>query len=203
MTVALIIAGIGVPLDQPILIVGSMVVGPEFGPLAALCVGLVQRKFALVRSSALALGVGFQFGMILTVLAVWLLTSFGVVDKAMLLDERPLTDFIRLPLVDLGDGGHSRGRSDLGDHGARCGKGCGCSRLRRRRRSRRLSLAADHQRRSDHRCRSADVARAAGRLDVVTPSPLNTPTASSTGATSGLTAVPASAGTPSCDVASF
>lgn len=72
MTVALIIAGIGVLLDQPILIVGSTVVGPEFGPLAARCVGLVQRKFALVRSSALALGVGFPFGMILTVLAVWL-----------------------------------------------------------------------------------------------------------------------------------
>jgi hypothetical protein len=43
MAVATAIAGIGVLLDQPILIVGAMVVGPEFGPLAALCVGLVRR----------------------------------------------------------------------------------------------------------------------------------------------------------------
>jgi uncharacterized membrane protein len=35
LTVATIIAAIGVLLDQPILIVAAMVVGPEFGPLAA------------------------------------------------------------------------------------------------------------------------------------------------------------------------
>lgn len=97
MTVATIIAAIGVLLDQPILIVGSMVVGPEFGPLAALCVGLVQRKVRLVRRSALALGVGFPVGMIITVLVVWLLTAAGLVDKSMLLAERPLTDFIWRP----------------------------------------------------------------------------------------------------------
>jgi uncharacterized hydrophobic protein (TIGR00271 family) len=97
MTVATIIAAIGVLLDQPILIVGSMVVGPEFGPLAALCVGLVQRKASLVRRSALALGVGFPVGMIITVLVVWLLTAAGLVDKSMLLAERPLTDFIWRP----------------------------------------------------------------------------------------------------------
>jgi hypothetical protein len=43
MIVAMLIASIGVLLDQPILIVGAMVVGPEFGPLVALCVGLVAR----------------------------------------------------------------------------------------------------------------------------------------------------------------
>ena len=36
MVVATIIASVGVMLDQPILIVGAMVVGPEFGPLVAL-----------------------------------------------------------------------------------------------------------------------------------------------------------------------
>ena len=43
MIVATMIAGIGVMLDQPILIVGAMVVGPEFGPLVALCIGIVTR----------------------------------------------------------------------------------------------------------------------------------------------------------------
>ena len=55
LTVATVIAGIGVLLDQPILIVGAMVVGPEFGPLAALCVGLVQTRWTLARRSLVAL----------------------------------------------------------------------------------------------------------------------------------------------------
>ena len=97
MTIATVIAAVGVLLDQPILIVGSMVVGPEFGPLAALCVGLVQRKTYLVRRSLIALGIGFPVGMVLTVGAVWLLTAAGLVDKSMLLAERPLTDFIWRP----------------------------------------------------------------------------------------------------------
>jgi hypothetical protein len=44
MVVAMLIASIGVLVDQPILIVGAMVVGPEFGPLVALCVGIVARR---------------------------------------------------------------------------------------------------------------------------------------------------------------
>jgi hypothetical protein len=44
MIVATMIAGIGVMLDQPILIVGAMVVGPEFGPLVAFCIGIVSRQ---------------------------------------------------------------------------------------------------------------------------------------------------------------
>ncbi|BBH70078.1 hypothetical protein ACTI_67630 [Actinoplanes sp. OR16] len=97
MTIATIIAALGVLLDQPILIVGSMVVGPEFGPLAALCVGLVLPKAFLVRRSLLALVVGFPFGMVVTVLAVWGLTAAGLIDKSMLLADRPLTDFIWRP----------------------------------------------------------------------------------------------------------
>lgn len=97
MVIAMMIAAVGVLLDQPILIVGSMVVGPEFGPLAALCVGLVQRKRSLIRRSALALGVGFPAGMLVTVGAVLLLTAAGLVDRSMLLQDRPLTDFIWRP----------------------------------------------------------------------------------------------------------
>ncbi|BEL04320.1 DUF389 domain-containing protein [Actinoplanes sichuanensis] len=97
MTIATVIAAIGVLLDQPILIVGSMVVGPEFGPLAALCIGLVQAKTYLVRRSLVALGIGFPFAMVITVVAVWLLTAAGLVDESMLLAERPLTDFIWRP----------------------------------------------------------------------------------------------------------
>ena len=42
-TLATMIAACGVVLDNAILIVGAMAVGPEFGPLAGFCTALVQR----------------------------------------------------------------------------------------------------------------------------------------------------------------
>src|SRR5215208_2382956 len=41
-SIATLIASVGLLLDSPILIVGAMVVGPEFGPIAGVCVGLVE-----------------------------------------------------------------------------------------------------------------------------------------------------------------
>ena len=97
MIVATVIAGIGVLLDLPILIVGAMVVGPEFGPLAGLCVGLVRRRYALVRRALLALLVGFSVGMVVTVVTTWALTAFDLVNRGMLEGPRPLTEFIWQP----------------------------------------------------------------------------------------------------------
>ncbi|TDB77789.1 DUF389 domain-containing protein [Micromonospora sp. KC723] len=96
-TVATMLAGIGVLLDQPILIVGAMVVGPEFGPLAALCVALLRRRGRVILRSVQALVVGFLVAMLVTVLSTWALTAAGLVSKAMLEGERPLTDFIWRP----------------------------------------------------------------------------------------------------------
>ncbi len=62
MVIAMQIAAVGILFDQPILIVGAMVVGPEFGPLAGLSVALVQRQGKLVRRSLAALAVGFPVG---------------------------------------------------------------------------------------------------------------------------------------------
>jgi uncharacterized hydrophobic protein (TIGR00271 family) len=95
--VATIIAGIGVLFDQPILIVGAMVVGPEFGPLAALCVGIIRRRPAFIRKAGVALSVGFLTAMLATVCTTYLLDLAGLVDKSMLLADRPLTDFIWRP----------------------------------------------------------------------------------------------------------
>ncbi len=52
MVAAMQIAAVGIILDQPILIVGAMVVGPEFGPLAAICVALVRRQGSLAQPLA-------------------------------------------------------------------------------------------------------------------------------------------------------
>ncbi len=97
MIVATVLAGIGVLLDQPILIVGAMVVGPEFGPLAALCVGAVRGRLRLVRRAVTALVVGFAVAMAVTVLSTWALDALGLVRESMLLEPRPLTSFIWQP----------------------------------------------------------------------------------------------------------
>ncbi|BFU43510.1 DUF389 domain-containing protein [Krasilnikovia sp. MM14-A1004] len=97
MVVATAIAGIGVLIDQPILIVGAMAVGPEFGPLAALCVGIVRFRRGLIGRALTALVVGFPVGMLGTVLSTWALDAMGLVSKDMLLGERPLTAFIWQP----------------------------------------------------------------------------------------------------------
>jgi uncharacterized hydrophobic protein (TIGR00271 family) len=97
LAIATVIAGIGVLLDQPILIVGAMVVGPEFGPLAALCVGIVRRRPRAMRRALLALGVGFPVAVLVTILTTWGLDAAGLVDKGMLLRDRPFTDFIWRP----------------------------------------------------------------------------------------------------------
>ncbi|HET6636913.1 MAG TPA: DUF389 domain-containing protein [Streptomyces sp.] len=66
LTIATMLAACGVMLDNAILIVGAMVVGPEFGPLAGLCTGLVRRAPRLVWRSGAALLVGFAAAMLLT-----------------------------------------------------------------------------------------------------------------------------------------
>ena len=59
MLLASLIAAVGILIDSEILVVGGMVVGPEFGPLAGLCVALVQRRPVLAGRSLLALAVAF------------------------------------------------------------------------------------------------------------------------------------------------
>ena len=59
MVLACLIATVGIFLGSPILIVGAMVVGPEFGPLAALCVAIVEKRRDVALRSLRALAVGF------------------------------------------------------------------------------------------------------------------------------------------------
>ena len=78
MILAGLIAAVGILLDTPILIVGAMVVGPEFGPLAGICVALVQRRPALALRSLLALAVGFPVAIVTVTVACLLFKAVGV-----------------------------------------------------------------------------------------------------------------------------
>ncbi len=67
---AVLLAGAGRYLDQPILIVGAMVVGPEFAPISAICFGLARRKFSLVPPAFGTLVSGFVIATVVAA-AVW------------------------------------------------------------------------------------------------------------------------------------
>lgn len=96
LTLATMIASVGRLLDQPILIVGAMVVGPEFAPIAAICFA-----FARPRPSLLPRAVGTLLGgfVIATVVAtsVWSVVHLFGGFSADLLQQRPATDFIVQP----------------------------------------------------------------------------------------------------------
>jgi uncharacterized hydrophobic protein (TIGR00271 family) len=59
LTLATLIAGAGRLLDQPILIVGAMVVGPEFSPVAAICLALARPRLGLLPGAVRTLLLGF------------------------------------------------------------------------------------------------------------------------------------------------
>jgi uncharacterized hydrophobic protein (TIGR00271 family) len=69
LTLACLLAAIGAVTDSTVTVVGAMVLGPEFGPLAALSVAIVRRRADLARRAALALLVGFPVAMGITALA--------------------------------------------------------------------------------------------------------------------------------------
>ena len=97
MALAMQIAAVGIYFNQPILIVGAMVVGPDFGPIAGICVALVQRSSVLARRSALALAVGFPIGIVGTFVTTLLFQGLNQIPASIDFDSHALTDFIAHP----------------------------------------------------------------------------------------------------------
>jgi uncharacterized hydrophobic protein (TIGR00271 family) len=97
MIAAMQIASVGIILDQPILIVGAMVVGPEFGPLAAICVALVNKQASLARRSVVALAVGFPVGIVCTLLTSLVLIAVDAFPSEFVEVDHDFTQFISEP----------------------------------------------------------------------------------------------------------
>ncbi|MFI9153831.1 DUF389 domain-containing protein [Streptomyces sp. NPDC053367] len=97
LAVATMLAACGVMLDNAILIVGAMAVGPEFGPLAGVCTALVQRAPQRVWRCLWALLAGFAAAMLLTAGFGWLMDAVGLFNKDMIEGARPNTAFIWQP----------------------------------------------------------------------------------------------------------
>jgi uncharacterized hydrophobic protein (TIGR00271 family) len=93
---ATLIAGVGRLLDQPILIIGAMVVGPEFAPIAAICYAVVRRKPAVIGSAMRTLWAGFGISAAASVVIWTVLALSGAISYEQA-TTGTLTQFIVKP----------------------------------------------------------------------------------------------------------
>ncbi|MFJ9178943.1 DUF389 domain-containing protein [Streptomyces sp. NPDC102360] len=97
LVIATMIAACGVVLDNAILIVGAMAVGPEFGPLAGFCTALVRKAPRLAWRSLVALLVGFAVAMAVTVGFSYFMDAVNLFSEGQLEADRPNTGFVYAP----------------------------------------------------------------------------------------------------------
>jgi uncharacterized hydrophobic protein (TIGR00271 family) len=97
LVLATLIAAVGILTDSPILVIGAMVIGPEYGPLIGVALGLFRRRRQHAVTALRTLTIGLVCG-------VGMATSFTAIVR--LLDgtpaayeagARPLTQFISHP----------------------------------------------------------------------------------------------------------
>jgi uncharacterized hydrophobic protein (TIGR00271 family) len=93
LAIACLLAAVGVLTDSSVTVVGAMVVGPEFGPLAAIAVGLVLRRWDLVRRAGVALAVGFPVSMAITLAGVLLGSAVDLFDPHAIVNNHQV-DFV-------------------------------------------------------------------------------------------------------------
>jgi len=97
MAVATMIAGVAILLDSPILIVGAMVVGPEYGPLSALCVAATRGRWRGAGTAATTLLVAVVVGAVTTFALTEILRASGIAPDGYDVTARQLTSFISRP----------------------------------------------------------------------------------------------------------
>jgi uncharacterized hydrophobic protein (TIGR00271 family) len=97
MCLATMIAAIAIVLDSQILVIGAMVLGPEFGAVAALGVALVLRRPLLFGLATRALVLGFLIAIAVTALFAGVARATGLVTLQDVTGPRPGTAFIYTP----------------------------------------------------------------------------------------------------------
>ncbi len=95
--IAAVIASVGILLDSPILIVGSMVVGPEYGPIAAASVAATRRRWRPAARATATLCSGLLVAAVASLLATMAFRATGLVLDRYELSDRELTAFISHP----------------------------------------------------------------------------------------------------------
>lgn len=99
MVLAGVIAAGGILTNNELLIVGAMIVSPDYGPVAGFCVAVIGRLGSRARSSAIALLVGFMVAALAAAVIGIIARAAGLVPDAYLSGDRPIAELISEPDV--------------------------------------------------------------------------------------------------------
>jgi uncharacterized hydrophobic protein (TIGR00271 family) len=97
LVVAGLIGAVGLIIDSQVLIVGAMVVGPEYNAIMGVARGISSRDRGPVRDGVLALLSGFGAAIVLALLFGLAVRGAGQAPDAFLAGVRPVADFINSP----------------------------------------------------------------------------------------------------------
>jgi uncharacterized hydrophobic protein (TIGR00271 family) len=97
LTIAGLIGAAGILTNSQILIVGAMVVGPEYSAIIAVALGLSKRERGAIRSGLLALFWGFLAAVVMTLAFGLVIRALGVTPTKYLVGVRPVADLINTP----------------------------------------------------------------------------------------------------------
>jgi len=97
LTIAGLIGAAGILTNSQILIVGAMVVGPEYNAIIAVALGLTKRDRGAVRAGLLALLWGFLAAVLMTLAFGLIIRALGVTPTKYLVGVRPVADLINTP----------------------------------------------------------------------------------------------------------
>ncbi len=99
LSIAVCIAAVGILTDSAVLIVGAMVIGPEYGPLASIALGLHKRTPHRVVRGLRTLVIAFPIAILLGLVLALAIRVCGWTPEAYLRGVRPLTGFVSRPDV--------------------------------------------------------------------------------------------------------
>lgn len=97
MVMATLLAAIAVITNSPVLVIGAMVLGPEFMAVIALGIALVRRRPGLLRQAARTLTVGFTVSILVTMAFVAIARLIGLATPELISAPRPDVSFIYTP----------------------------------------------------------------------------------------------------------
>jgi uncharacterized hydrophobic protein (TIGR00271 family) len=97
LAIAGLIAAVGILTNSQILIVGAMVVGPEYSAIIAVALGIIQRDRGAMRDGLLALVSGFGAAIALTLAFGVAVRAAGQAPEAYLHGVRPVSSLINSP----------------------------------------------------------------------------------------------------------
>lgn len=93
MGLSAILAAVGIVIDSPVLIIGAMIVGPEYGPVTAIAVG-VHRRLSFWRSAAVVLLIGLVVAILTAAATAAVARLFGEPTSSFEPESRFFTGFV-------------------------------------------------------------------------------------------------------------